>query len=45
MKTPKEIEQTTEPTTLAGQISLDDIIANTDDGTYGKPSDEYEVQS
>ena len=46
MKTQKEnIAQ--EPTFLPidGQISLDDILANADDGTYGKPADEYEVQS
>lgn len=29
---------------LDGQISLEDIIANADDGTYGKPADEFEVQ-
>lgn len=45
MKTQKEIEQTTEPPTLAGQISLDDIIANADDGTYGKPIDEFTVSN
>ena len=45
MKTQKEIEQTVEPPMLDGQISLDDIIANADDGTYGKPIDEYKVQS
>ena len=44
MKTQKEnIAQ--EPPTLDGQISLDDILANADDGTYGKPADNYEVQS
>lgn len=45
MKTQKEIEQTVEPPMLDGQISLDDIIANADDSTYGKPIDEYKVQS
>lgn len=44
MKTQKEIEQTAEPPMLDGQISLDDIIGNADDGTYGKPIDEYGVQ-
>lgn len=43
MKTQKEnIAQS--PPTLDGQISLDDIIANADDGTYGRPADEHEVQ-
>lgn len=41
-KTQKESQ---ELETLDGQLSLDDIIANADDGTYGKPIDEYEVQS
>lgn len=30
---------------LDGQLSLEDILANVDDGTYGKPSDEFEVLS
>lgn len=33
-----------EATTLDGQISLDDVLANADDGTYGRPADEHEVQ-
>ena len=41
MKTQKEND---ELQTLDGQISLDDILANVDDGTYGKPVDEYGVQ-
>ena len=40
-KTQKEND---ELQTLDGQISLDDILANADDGTYGKPVDEYGVQ-
>lgn len=44
MKTQKE-NANQEPPTLDGQISLDDILANADDGTYGKPADEYRVQS
>ncbi len=44
MKNTKK-EQDTDLPILIGQISLEDILANTDDGTYGKPSDEYEVQS
>lgn len=39
----KTKESTTETVTLAGQISLDDVLADADDGTYGKPADEYEV--
>ena len=42
MKTQKETEVTP---ILDGQISLDDILANVDDGSYGRPADEYEVQS
>ncbi len=38
-------ENTTETVTLDGQISLDDVLGNADDGTYGKPADEFEVQS
>ena len=36
-------ESTVETVTLEGQISLDDVLAGADDGTYGKPADEYEV--
>lgn len=43
MKAQKENEQVVEQTAIAGQISLDDIIANADDGTYGKPIDEFTV--
>lgn len=42
MKTQKENAQ--DYPILAGQISLEDILANADDGTYGKPADEYEVK-
>lgn len=41
-KTQKENSQ--EFTILDGQISLEDVLANADDGTYGKPADNYEVQ-
>lgn len=44
MKTQKENGQETTLPTLDGQLSLEDILANVDDGTYGKPSDEYEVR-
>lgn len=37
-------ENKTENVTLDGQISLEDVLANADDGTYGKPADEHEVQ-
>lgn len=43
MKTQKEISS--DVPIIDGQISLDDILANVDDGTYGKPSDEFEVRS
>lgn len=43
MKAQKEKEVNELPK-LEGQISLNDILANTDDGTYGKPADEFEVQ-
>lgn len=43
MKTQKENK--VEPTVIDGQISLDDILNSADDGTFGKPADEYEVQS
>ena len=36
-------ENATQTVTLEGQISLDDVLASADDGTYGKPADEYEV--
>ena len=41
-KTQKENNQ--ECPTLDGQVSLEDVLAASDDGTYGKPADEYEVQ-
>lgn len=41
-KTQKENSQ--ECPTLDGQISLDDVLNSVDDGTYGKPVDEYGVQ-
>ena len=34
-----------EQTILDGQLSLDDVLGNIDDGTYGKPADNFEVQS
>lgn len=37
-------ENNVELVTLDGQITLDDVLSNADDGTYGKPADEYEVQ-
>lgn len=40
-KTQKESNQACPA--LDGQISLDDVLAGADDGTYGKPADEYEV--
>lgn len=43
MKTQKE-NAAKELPTLEGQLSLDDVLSNADDGTYGKPADEYEVQ-
>lgn len=43
MKNTKKENETTQ-TTLDGQISLDDVLGNVDDGTYGKPSDDLEVQ-
>lgn len=45
MKTQKETMQEQTLPILDGQISLDDVLANHDDGTYGKPIDEYGVQS
>ena len=42
MKTQKE--NATETVTLEGQISLEDVLGNVDDGMYGKPSDDFEVQ-
>ncbi len=30
---------------LDGQLSLDDLMNNVDDGTYGKPVEEYVVES
>lgn len=45
MKTQKETVQDKSLPVLDGQLSLDDVLANHDDGTYGKPIDEYEVQS
>lgn len=44
MKTQKEIESQELPT-LDGQVSLDDVLNNADDGTYGKPADEYGVKA
>lgn len=41
-KTQKESK--TELVTLDGQITLDDVLGNVDDGTYGKPADEFEVK-
>lgn len=41
MKTQKEIEAMP---TLEGQITLDDILNNVDDGTYGKPADEFVIE-
>lgn len=43
MKTQKE--NNTDLPTLGGQISLEDILSEADDGTYGKPADEFGVQS
>lgn len=31
--------------TLDGQITLDDVLANVDDGTYGKPADEFVIEA
>lgn len=45
MKTQKEAMQGQTLPVLDGQLSLDDVLANHDDGTYGKPIDEYEVKS
>lgn len=42
MTTQKENQSIIE--TLDGQLSLEDVLGNIDDGTYGKPSDEFEVQ-
>ena len=44
MKNTKK-ESAAEIETLDGQISFSDILANADDGTYGKPADEYGVLS
>ncbi len=41
MKTQKENND--ELDVLVGQISLEDIVGNADDGTYGKPIDEFKV--
>ena len=30
---------------LEGQITLDDILNNADDGTYGKPADEFVIEA
>lgn len=43
MKTQKETEQKALPI-LDGQITLEDILNNYDNGTYGKPVEEYEVK-
>ncbi len=43
MKDTKKKDIPDELPMLDGQISLDDIIANADDGTYGKPIDEFTV--
>ena len=44
MKSQKENEQTRELPVLRGQLTFDDVLDNYDDGTFGKPIDEYEVQ-
>lgn len=44
MKAQKENEQTKELPVLDGQLTLDDVLGSYDDGTYGKPIDEYEVR-
>lgn len=44
MKAQKENEQTRELPVLREQLTFDDVLDNYDDGTYGKPIDEYEVQ-
>lgn len=45
MKDTKKKDMPDELPMIDGQISLDDILGNYDDGTYGKPIDEYGVQS
>lgn len=44
MKTQKEIEDKPLPV-LKGQLTLDDLMNNVDDGTYGKPADEFIVEA
>lgn len=44
MKAQKEKDQAKELPVLYGQLTLDDVLNNNDDGTYGKPIDEYVVQ-
>ncbi len=44
MKTQKESDDKVLPV-LDGQLSLDDIMNNADDGTYGKPADEFVVEA
>ncbi len=44
MKTQKESADKVLPV-LDGQLSLDDIMNNADDGTYGKPADEFIVEA
>ncbi len=44
MKAQKANEQTRELPVLRGQLTFDDVLDNYDDGTYGKPIDEYEAQ-
>lgn len=43
MKDTKKKNMPDELPMIDGQISLDDIFGNYDDGTYGKPIDEYAV--
>lgn len=44
MKAQKEKDRAKELPVLDGQLSLDDVLGSYDDGTYGKPIDEYEVR-
>ncbi len=45
MKTQKESLQDESLPVLDGQLTLDDILSNVDDGTYGKPIDEFVVEA
>ncbi len=45
MNKQKKESESKELPVLAGQLTLDDIIGNADDGTYGNPADEFIVEA